>query len=204
MHKKILFIILFSTGSFLFAQQLYDPVEFVGFINTDQLCQLYYTKLNKSNDTIVKNIVVEKAVVDNNEEINDSLLRSLLVDEIAFLMYTNGIHILADVFHMFEEDDSTLNRIKRSHQVTFMESDDGPFVWEYKDSLFLKSQYVKINERISYREFTTNCFLLVSTTFRTVFDKQPQYSMKEGYAPGYWLDPYSEKKVIIVIPLICE
>lgn len=205
MYKKTIILSIFIiTGMVGFGQYIFDPIEFVGFINTDQLCLLVNEK-QEGRDIVEKSVVVDKSFIYKSDYLTDSLILTLIENEEVFVDYWEGMNILIDIFHMFEGEDSMLNRIKRSHPVRVFRGEDEEFIVDYTDSLYLELEHVNINDDFYYRNYTTNCFLLVATTYRTYNDKHPGTGWCYGnHCYSFWMDPRSQQKVIVVIPLLCE
>ena len=206
MNKRLLVCVIFVLIRSVLPGQDYDsdPIEFVGLIHSDQLCYLIDRKYVSPDMVEFKGVVIDNRILDKSEELNDSTILTLVNKGEAFMIYGAGEYILYDIFQMFEDNDSLLSCLKKSHPVKFFEGRNGVYIDFSDDVFFMTSPIEKINQEFSYRNFTTSCFLLVSTTYRKFINKQPNKDYGEGLRAGSWLDPDSQQKVTIIIPLFCE
>ena len=206
MCKKVFIGIFMSVVvSISYAQLDTSDIKIVGFVHSDQLRML--TNLEKREpeyDLNMRSVVVWKTVVDNTIELTDSVIIDLLSEKEAYMYYGDCYHILNDVFHIFCENDSVQDLIRRSHPIRFFELPDGGVFSVIDEEVdYVVPRSIPINRKYSYQEFNTECFLLVSAPYRICWKKQPCISYGD-YHHDFWLSPESSMEVVVVIPLICD
>lgn len=206
LKRLLLFFVMFAFVSRTLAQLDTNDIEIIGVVRSGQLCLLSNTEHRPPSYYLCeRQIVIEKNVIDEFNQLNDSLILNLLLNKGAYVYFGNCYLILNDVLHKFRKEDPLYELIQRSHPIRFFEFEEGHYFSVIEKRVdYVKHYPVKVNEKYYYQYFNTDYFLLVSLPYRICSNKLPLMSYGDEIMRDFWLDPESSQDVVVIIPLICD